>query len=139
NAHGLSGDAQLWLPIPGARYAGDLAQPRAHNIAMIGRLAPDVTLEAARESIRALGARIDEAFPSDDGHWGAGIRALDEVRVAPSVRRALQLLAAAVALIVTMVAVNVLTLFVTRGLARREELAVRVAIGAGRMRIVRQV
>ncbi len=136
---GLSGDAQLWLPITGARSAASLAEPAAHNIAMIGRLASGVSFDAALQAVEALGKRIDETFPADDGHWSAGIRAFDDVRVAPAVRRALQLLAGAVALVITMVAVNLLTLFFTRGLARREELAVRVAIGAGRARIVRQV
>ena len=137
--HGLSGDAQLWLPITSARRAAVLAMPGAHNISMIGRLAPGVSLDAAQQAVAALGQRIDEAFPDDDGHWGAGIRALNDVRVAPSVRRALELLMAAVVIVIAMVCVNLLTLFLTRGLARREEIAVRLAIGASRTRVGQQV
>ena len=136
---GLSGDAELWIPITGARSAAALAQAGAHNLSMIGRRAAGITPAAAASMVEALGTRIDEVFPSDDGHWSAGVRALDDVRVAPAVERALGLLAAAVALVVAMVFVNVLTLFLTRGLARREELAVRIAIGAGRARIARQI
>ena len=139
SVRGLNGDAQFWVPITGARSARALQIAGAHNISMIGRLAPGVSLEAAEQAVAALGQRIDEAFPSDDGHWGAGIRSLNSVRVAPSVRRALELLMAAVALVIAMVCVNLLTLFLTRGLARREELAVRLAIGASRTRVVRQV
>jgi len=136
---GLSGDAELWIPITGARSAAALAQSGAHNISMIGRRQSGITHAAALSAVEALGTRIDEAFPSDDGHWGAGVRSFDDVRVAPAVQRALGLLAAAVGLVVAMVFVNVLTLFLTRGLARREELAVRIAIGAGRTRIARQI
>jgi putative ABC transport system permease protein len=136
---GLTGDAELWLPVTGVRSAAALASAGAHNMSMFGRLQNDVTPRAAQAAVEALGKRIDEAFPSDDGHWSAGIRTFDEVRVAPTVRRALELLAVAVALVIAMVFVNLLTLFLTRGLARRGELAVRVAIGADRFRIVRQI
>jgi putative ABC transport system permease protein len=136
---GLSGTAQLWLPISAARRPAVLAMSGAHNISMIGRIASGVTLGAAENTVATLGKRIDETFPSDDGHWGAGIRTLNSVRVAPPVRRALELLMAAVALVVAMVCVNLLTLFFTRGLARREELAVRLAIGASRTRVIQQV
>jgi predicted permease len=139
SVRGLNGDAQLWVPITSARRPAVFEMAAAHNISMIGRLAPGISLDAAEQAVAVLGQRIDEAFPSDDGHWGAGIRSLDAVRVAPSVRRALELLMAAVVLVITMVCVNLLTLFFTRGLARREELAVRLAIGASRARVVRQV
>lgn len=136
---GLNGDAQLWVPITAARRPAVLEMAGAHNISMIGRLAPGVSLEAADQAVAALGKRIDEAFPSDDGRWSAGIRSFDAVRVAPAVRRVLELLMAAVALVLAMICVNLLTLFFTRGLARREEIAVRLAIGASRTRVVRQV
>jgi len=136
---GLSGDAALWIPMTGARSAAALTQAGAHNMSMIGRRQIGITAAAAQSAVEALGMRIDEAFPSDDGHWSAGVRTFDEIRVAPAVQRALGLLAAAVVLVVAMVFVNVLTLFLTRGLARREELAVRLAIGAGRTRIAQQI
>ena len=139
SVRGLNGDAQVWVPITSARPPAVLEMSGAHNISMIGRLAPGISLDAADQAVAALGQRIDEAFPSDDGHWGAGIHSLDAVRVAQPVRRALELLMAAVVLVITMVCVNLLTLFFTRGLARREELAVRLAIGASRTRVVRQV
>ena len=139
SVRGLNGDAQLWVPITSARRPAVLEMSGAHNISMIGRLAPGISVKAAEQAVAAVGQRIDEAFPSDDGHWSAGIRSFDTVRVAPAVRRALELLMAAVALVLAMVCVNLLTLFFTRGLARREELAVRLAIGASRTRVVRQV
>ncbi len=139
SVRGLNGDAQLWVPITSARPPAVLEMSGAHNISMIGRLSPGISLDAADQAVAVLGQRIDEAFPSDDGHWGAGIHSLDAVRVAPSVRRALELLMAAAVLVIAMVCVNLLTLFFTRALARREELAVRLAIGASRTRVVRQV
>jgi predicted permease len=136
---GLNGDAQLWVPMTSARRPAVLEMAGAHNISMIGRLAPGISFDAAQQAVGALGKRIDEAFPSDEGHWSAAIRSINSVRVAPAVRRALELLIAAVLLVIAMVCVNLLTLFFTRGLARREELAVRLAIGASRTRVVRQV
>ncbi len=137
--HGLSGDAQLWLPVPARRSAAVLAQAGAHNMELVGRRADGVAPDRARAAVAALGASIDEAYPDDQGHWGAAAYTLSELRVNPAIRRSVRLLGVAAALLLAIVCVNLSTLLLTRGEARREELAIRLALGGSRPRVVRQL
>jgi predicted permease len=136
---GLSGDAQLWLPVPGARSAVALQAAGAHNMQLIARLADDVSPSTARLATAALGRQIDEAYPDDDGHWGAAAYPLDALRVNAAIARSIQLIAIAVALVLGIVCVNLGTLLLTRSAARRQELAIRAALGAARGRLIRQL
>lgn len=136
---GLSGDAQLWLPVVDARDAATLAAPTAHNLQLVGRLAPSATVASAKQEIAALGVRIDATFPDDDGHWGAAAYSFDERRVSPAIRQSLQLLSVAAVLVLLIVFVNLTTLFLTRAAGRHIEFAIRLALGAGRARVGRQI
>jgi predicted permease len=136
---GLSGDAEFWVPVPAARSEDGLRGPTVHNMHLIGRLKSGVSLGTAKSDVAALGRRVDEAFPSDDGHWGAAAYTLQELRTNASIRRSLELLTVAVVLLLMIVCVNLTTLVLTRGAARRPELAVRLALGSSRTRLVRQL
>lgn len=136
---GVSGDAQLWLPAVDTRDAATLAAPGAHNLQLVGRLAPSATVPSAKQEIAALGVQLDATFPDDDGHWGAAAYSFDERRVNPAIRRSLQLLSAASLLVLLIVSVNLTTLFLTRAAGRHVEFAIRLALGAGRARVGRQI
>jgi putative ABC transport system permease protein len=136
---GLSGDAQLWVPIPSARSAAALGQAGAHNMEMIGLRAPGVSPAQAQAAVAELGRVIDEAYRDDRPGWSAAAYTFASKRMNPTIRRSLQLFGVAAGLLVLIVCANLTTLLITRGAGRKLELAIRLALGGGRARLSRQL
>jgi predicted permease len=137
---GLSGPADVWLPVHVLSMADDLSQRWSHSWEMIARLKPGVTPEQAKSEVVLLGQRIDEAFRRpNSGAWGAKARTMEEARLDPAVRKSVLVLFGAVSFVLLIACVNIANLLLARGSTRSREIAIRLAIGANRSRLVRQL
>ncbi len=137
---GLSGTAQVWIPVttlPG----DDLLEPLSHSYRVVARRAPNVSTTEAQAEVRVLGERVDSYYADSlaNARWGATAVSLDDERVDPLVRRSVLLLLAAVASVLLIVCVNLANLALVRALARQREVAIRLALGASRLRIMQQL
>ena len=129
------GKPQVYLP-----YRLNPHMPRGdHRLEVIGRLAPSVTLEQAREESDVVAARLSEQYPDSNGGWGVALAPLSEGLLSPAVRTAQWTLLSAVGLLLLLACVNVANLFLAQLSDRREELKLRRVLGSGRLRILQQV
>jgi predicted permease len=130
-----------WLPLdlatdPFANRGAGLVR-NVHYLAVVGRLAEGVTVDEARAAIAGVMGQLEQAYPDANRGLGATVVPLHEQTVG-QVRPALLLLLAGVGIVLLMASVNVANLMLARSVGRQRELAVRVALGAGRGRLIAQ-
>lgn len=104
----------------------------------IARLRTGVTRQAAERDLENLSARLAKEFPGDNFGWDAEVLSLRDDLVG-DMRRPLAVFLGAVGLLLLIACSNVANLMLARGAARRREIAVRVALGAGRRRVLHHV
>lgn len=127
---------QLWTPL------GWTDQDRAirgnHNYLVIGRLKPETSLTQAQAEISTISRGLEQQYPADDKGWGAVVVPLRE-QLVEDFRPALLLLLGAVACVLLIACANLANLLLAKTLARGKEIAIRTALGASRIRVLRQV
>lgn len=130
------GWAQVWVPLA---WSNEERVVRGnHNYMVIARLKPGVAIEQAKSELSAISTRLEQQYPEDDKGWGATLIPLHEQLVG-NIRPALLVLFGAVAFVLLIACANVANLVLARTLARRQEIAIRNALGAGRAAILRHL
>jgi putative ABC transport system permease protein len=139
---GLSGRAEVWFPPAMAAqltYRDYLTTPQ-HFINVVARLRHGTTVARADAELAAVARRIVEAEPSEGGAtWGATVWSVAAAHVDAATGRLALVLLAAVGCVLLITCVNIASLLLARGSSRRREIAVRLAIGSGRWRVIRQM
>ncbi len=126
---------ELWIPLVVGK--DDVFRGR-HNCRIYGRLKPGVSLRVAQTEVSGIMTRLEKAYPDDNRGRGAVLTSLQDQLVG-GIRSSLHLLQAAVGLVLLISCLNLANLLMARLSARRSEIAVRTALGAGRLRVIRQL
>jgi predicted permease len=134
--HTEPGSPSLYVPLP-QRVTRTSYGNRTLR-AVVGRLRPDATLEQVDRELNIISARIAQTHPETNKALGVKVTPMKETRVR-SARPLLLTLFAAVGALLLIACVNVASLSIARASSRQGEIALRTALGAGRVRIVRQL
>ncbi len=128
--------AELWVPL--TLGPGWYADRENHALSVAGRLQPGASLEMARKEMNEVMAALEKAHPRENAQSRATVRLMGDL-VSEQARLLIRVLTGASVCVLLIACTNLASLLLTRFTARRRELTVRAALGAGRERLTRQL
>ena len=131
----LPSKSEIWLPL-----AVDAAKESrgAHYLLVLGRLKPGISLKQAGTEMAAVAGRLERQYPDTNTGWGTLLIPLAELQV-EKIRTALLILLVFVSFVLLIACADVANLLLARVAAREREIALRAALGADRVRLLRQM
>ncbi|HKU24675.1 MAG TPA: ABC transporter permease [Candidatus Sulfotelmatobacter sp.] len=132
--------SQLWMPLVFSPSDRSAAAHSERSFYLFGRMKPGATIQQAKSEFATLAQRSQSAFPETEKGWGATARTLPDFLIYTfGIRAGLAVIMTTVGFVLLIACANVSGLLLARAVSRKKEIAIRASMGAGRLRIVRQL